>query len=73
MGAPGAHAPAGDASEYAVAAPRPGLALVPPAPGTYRVRVGAGALSPALTLGAGSSVQRVYAAPLDYGAPLLPA
>jgi hypothetical protein len=49
------------------------FALFPPAPGTYRVRVGAGALSPALTLGADSSVQRVYAVPLDYGAPLLPA
>jgi hypothetical protein len=49
------------------------FALFPPGPGTYRVRVGAGALSPALTLAADSSVQRVYAVPLDYAAPLLPA
>jgi TonB family protein len=50
-----------------------GFALFPPGPGTYRVRVGAGALAPAVTVAADSSDQRLYVVPLDYEAPLYPA
>jgi TonB family protein len=75
--APGAPADSGatDASPVrsAVTAADGAFALFPPEPGTYRVRVGAGALAPAVTLAADSSVQRVYAVPLDYAAPLYPA